>query len=87
MHINRNMETSCAGVDELCPYLNEITNMNGMIEADTSNVNRNTVLASPANSTRVTGLIDPFHHGAAVHFTAKVDFGWFSKKTERDFTL
>jgi hypothetical protein len=66
--------------DELGAHLYHVVNEQRPAEADHTDVNWETVLASPADGASVSGLVDPLHHHAAVPFTLEVNVRKVSHK-------
>jgi hypothetical protein len=54
------------------------------VETDATNINRDAVLPAPPDRTGVSGLVDPLHDRASVHFAAEVNVRWLGQEPQRD---
>src|SRR5690606_33989356 len=81
------MHAGIAGIDDARAHLDQMTYVNRLDETNAAHIHRHAILPAPPHRAGVTGLIDPFHYGAAVDLTAKIDFRWLGQEPQGYFTL
>jgi hypothetical protein len=59
-----------------------VPNHDGLVELDSTYVDRHGIASTPVDSTCVTGLVDPFHYCTTVDLSAKVDVAGLGQKTQ-----
>src|ERR1043165_6334039 len=72
LHVNSDMHAGVAGINNSSGNLHHIANRNGFEETNTTNIYSYTISAAPVGCTGVTGLVNPLHYSASMHFAAKV---------------
>ena len=84
--VDGDVHAGTARVDNPGADLDHVTDMDRLVEAYPADVDGDTILAAPADSARIAGLVDPLHDRAAVNLPAEVDVGGLGEESERNFT-
>jgi hypothetical protein len=81
------VHTAPAGINQPCLYFHDIADVDGVQEPDPAYINGYAILTAPVDRACIGGLVNPFHDGAAMYFTAEIDVRWFTQKTKGDDVL
>src|SRR4029453_14612646 len=85
--VHRDVEAGPSGPDHDRLELDQLAHPYRSEEVQRTEVHGDAVGPGPTGRTGVPGLVDPLHHGPAMHLAAEVDVGRLREKPERDAAL
>src|SRR4051812_32862876 len=85
--IDRNVEAGATGPDHQGPELHQLAHPDRAEEVQPAKVHRDAIGAGPSGGAGVSGLVDPFHHGAAVDLAPEVHILRLGQEPERHSPL
>src|SRR5690606_21989040 len=71
-YIYSNVHACFSRIDNLSFYTDYGSNLYGLIKADSTDINRYTIVSGPIACTGIGGLVDPLHHRPSMYLPSKV---------------
>src|SRR5271166_1767206 len=85
-HVHRNVHAGSPRIDQLSMHFHKIPNLDGFMEANTTDIHRGTRIPTPPCGTDITRLVHPLHDRPTVDLPIDIYVGRCGEESQGDFS-